>query len=155
MSTDNKSNKVYRVIIFILSCLVIVLIANNFEQKKELKPVVEEIQITEAIILKVLRDVAVRFERHDDLNGDGKSNCIDAAIMFYEMFPDRKKVRIVSNYSINHTFNYVLINGKWISIEPQAHYARDPSYLMENVWKEDYDRRKDIDETHLWSKFAK
>jgi len=78
-----------------------------------------------------------------DVNKDGLYNCIDAAVLFYQYYPDRSKVTIITNVNpntgMNHLFNAVLINGSWITIEPQAYATGYSSYWMKDVWGNKYD----------------
>ncbi|MCL2208965.1 MAG: hypothetical protein FWC19_10115 [Treponema sp.] len=78
-----------------------------------------------------------------DVNRDGLYNCIDAAVLFYQYYPDRSKVSIIINVNpktgMNHLFNAVLINGSWIAIEPQAYATNHRSYWMKDIWGNQYD----------------
>jgi len=85
--------------------------------------------------------VSERLTNKEDVNGDGLVNCIDAAVMFYELFQDKSKVTITLNYNtpkMNHLFNTVNINGTWRAIEPQAYWANKASFYMQDVWGSDY-----------------
>ena len=89
----------------------------------------------------VLWKVSERLTNKEDVNGDGLVNCIDAAVIFYELFPDKSKVTITLNYNtpkMNHLFNTVNINGTWRAIEPQAYWANKASFYMQDVWGSDY-----------------
>jgi len=91
---------------------------------------------------KTLRSVAENFMRIDT-NGDGLHNCIDAAILFYQYYPDKSKVCIVLNRNpntgMNHLFNWVSTDGVWEAIEPQAYISNHSNYLMRAVWGSQYD----------------
>ena len=93
-------------------------------------------------IEQTLRVVSQKW-KSNDVNRDGLYNCIDAAVLFYQYFPDRSKVSIIINVNqktgMNHLFNAVLINGSWIAIEPQAYVINHRSYLMKDVWGNQYD----------------
>jgi len=95
-----------------------------------------------ANIEQTLRIVAQKWNS-TDVNRDGLYNCIDAAVLFYQHYPDRSKVTIIinvnSNTGMNHLFNAVLINGSWIAIEPQAYATNYSSYWMKDVWGNKYD----------------
>jgi len=95
-----------------------------------------------ANIEQTLRVVAQKW-KSTDVNRDGLYNCIDAAVLFYQYYPDRSKVSIIINVNpktgLNHLFNAVLINGSWIAIEPQTYATNRKSYWMKDVWGEEYD----------------
>jgi hypothetical protein len=107
-----------------------------------------------------MEKVAVEMRRKVDVNHDGLTNCIDAAILFYQYFPDKSRVTIELNYNpttnMNHLFNCVLVNGFWRAIEPQARFKGwSQSYWMADVWGKEYDRQYNFDETDKWKKYAK
>jgi hypothetical protein len=93
-----------------------------------------------------------------DVNGDGKVNCIDAAVLFYRAFPYHDDVRIVqntnSNTGMNHLFNYVRINGEWQAVEPQSLIQGYGTWDMHNVWGGRYDARYDMDATMEYMKYV-
>jgi len=95
-----------------------------------------------ANIEQTLRVVSQKW-KSNDVNIDGLYNCIDAAVLFYQHYPDRSKVSIIINVNprtgMNHLFNAVLINGSWIAIEPQAYATNHRSYWMKDVWGNQYD----------------
>jgi len=78
-------------------------------------------------IEETLQRVARAMRANTDVNGDGKVDCIDAAVLFYQWFPNKNEVRIMLNRNtatgMNHLFNAVLIDGVWTAIEPQATFA--------------------------------
>jgi len=82
-----------------------------------------------ANIDQTLRIVANKFRQKVDVNSDGKTNCIDAAVTFYKYYPDKSKVCIMINNNpktgLNHLFNCVFTDGVWKAIEPQAYYSND------------------------------
>ena len=94
-------------------------------------------------IMTSLRKVAKDLENRVDVNGDGKTNCIDAAVKFYKYYPDKSKVDISVNRNpktgMHHLFNIVLIDGVWRAIEPQAVFTNHRSYFMRDVWGTKYD----------------
>jgi len=93
-------------------------------------------------IEKTLKIVAEKWET-SDVNGDGKINCIDAALLFYMYYPDKDYVRIIGNNNeindFHHLFNAVLINGFWWGIEPQTYAYEEGSYWMKDAWEDIYD----------------
>jgi len=111
-----------------------------------------------ANIEQTLRVVAQKWEK-TDVNRDGLYNCIDAAVLFYQYYPDRSKVSIITNVNpktgMNHLFYAVLINGKWIAIEPQAYAANRRSYWMKDVWGEEYDNAYNRAALDTYSRYVK
>jgi hypothetical protein len=91
-----------------------------------------------------------------DMNHDGKFNCIDRAIQFYNAYPIRDDVRIVVNHNehtgLNHLF--VFVAGK--AIEPAAFL--EPQYVngdglavgVADYWGDQYDPAYDRDVTDYW-----
>jgi len=94
-----------------------------------------------------------------DINGDGKINCIDAAILFYKYYPNND-VRIIININkkteFYHLFNAVFINGIWQEIEPQAFESlfTIQSYKLNEVWGDLYDCSLNFDVTKEFSMYA-
>jgi len=111
-----------------------------------------------ANIERTLRRVAENWKR-TDVNGDGLFNCIDAAVLFYQYYPDRSKVRITVNRNprtdFHHLFNSVLINGVWTPIEPQSFYNNHTNYLMGAVWGNKYDSSLNRDATSEYLRFVR
>ncbi|MCL2809179.1 MAG: hypothetical protein FWD24_03825 [Treponema sp.] len=109
-------------------------------------------------IQDTLQKVANDLNRKVDVNGDKLINCIDAAVLFYQYYPDRSKVRIMWNLNhntgMNHLFNAVLIKGTWTSIEPQAKW-NNHSHWMPDVWGSQYDPKKNVDATQIYLKYVK
>jgi len=99
---------------------------------------------------RTLRLVAENFMRID-VNGDGKHNCVDAAVLFYQYYPNKNNVRIALNRNLktgmNHLFNYVFTDGVWEAIEPQAYSSNHSNYLMRAVWGSQYDNSYNRDVT--------
>jgi len=109
-------------------------------------------------IQKKLAYVAGELRKDRDVNGDGLVNCIDAAVLFYSSFPDKSKVRIMRNINpatgMNHLFNAVLLNGKWVVCEPQAVMQGYTDTWNMSVWGTMYDAKYDTDETDIWRVFS-
>jgi len=84
-------------------------------------------------IRDTLYKVAKKFNADEDANGDGETNCQDAAIWFYLMYPYREEVKITVNNRLHHAFNTVKIGGIWRCIEPQA-FVMPKTYFMEDNW---------------------
>ena len=86
-----------------------------------------------ANIDKTLRLVAENWKKND-VNGDGLHNCIDAAVLFYQYYPNKNKVCIEINRNpktgMYHLFNCVFTDGVWKAIEPQAYANNHSNYFM-------------------------
>jgi len=111
-----------------------------------------------------LEQVDYAMRRPIDVNGDGLINCIDAAVLFYQHYPDDKKyVGIILNYNpstgFNHLFNVVWLNNTWIGIEPQAYYLEGwftKSYFMRDFWPSSlYDFTINEDQTDKYTKYVR
>jgi hypothetical protein len=93
-----------------------------------------------------------------DVNGDWLHNCIDAAVLFYQYYPNKSNVRIVLNRNpkteMNHLFNYVFTDGVWEAIEPQAYCNNHSNYLMRAVWGSKYDNTYNCDVTSEYIRYA-
>jgi len=89
-----------------------------------------------------------------DVNKDGEHNCIDAAVLFYQYYPDKSKVCIESNKNpntgMNHLFNCVLTDGVWKAIEPQAYATNQSNYYMAAIWGSEYDNSYNRDVTSYY-----
>jgi uncharacterized protein YgiM (DUF1202 family) len=115
------------------------------------------------LIEDALWKVSAGLNNKRDMNGNGKSNCEDAAIMFYMYYAgDKKDVRIMVNNNaktdMNHAFNSVMINGVWRTIEPQAYNANWGSrhiYFMQDIWGKQYDASLDKDAWAQYGRFVK
>ena len=79
---------------------------------------------TTTMINQTLSQVSRDLNRRVDVNRDRLINCIDAAVLFYQYFPNKEIVRIYVNRNpatdMHHLFNLVLIDGTWRAIEPHA-----------------------------------
>jgi hypothetical protein len=110
-------------------------------------------------IVIALNEVSRQMNRNIDVNKDGLTNCIDAAIIFYQAFADKSKVCIEVNYNpgqdMHHLFNCVFIDGNWRAIEPQAYWKNHTSYYMRDVWGIQYDSSKNRDVTEEYLKYVK
>jgi hypothetical protein len=105
--------------------------------------------------------VAEDFKNKKDVNHDMLVNCIDAALLFYQYYPDKSKVCIELNYNtttkFNHLFNCVLVDGIWRAIEPQtyAYVTGRKSYWMKDIWGDKYDKQYNKDVTASYVRFVK
>lgn len=106
---------------------------------------------------RTLRLVAENWKKID-VNGDWLHNCIDAAVLFYQYYPNKSNVRIVLNKNpktgMNHLFNYVFTDGVWEAIEPQAYCNSYSNYLMRAVWGSKYDNSYDCDATYEYIRYT-
>ena len=106
-----------------------------------------------------LERTAADYKRGVDVNGDGLVNCIDAAVLFYQHFPDKSLVSITLNYNpatgMNHLFNAVNINGTWRAIEPQANVINARCYFMTTVWQDEYDYRLNRNVTNHYKRYVR
>jgi hypothetical protein len=111
-----------------------------------------------ANIDKTLKIVAEKWKM-TDVNGDGLHNCIDAAVLFYQYYPDKSKVCIELNNNpktgLNHLFNCVFTDGVWKGIEPQSYAINHSNYLMKPVWGSQYDNSYNRDVTNEYKKYVK
>jgi hypothetical protein len=112
-------------------------------------------------IRTTLWKVSADFSNNVDVNFDGQTNCIDAAVRFYQYFPDKDLVCILLNYNppkgMNHLFNGVFIDGAWRAIEPQAYYKNwtGNDFYMRVIWKDQYDSSLNKDVTQDYIKYVK
>jgi len=111
-----------------------------------------------ANIDKTLKIVAEKWKK-TDVNGDGLHNCIDAAVLFYQYYPDKSKVCIEvnrnSSKNFNHLFNCVFTDGVWKAIEPQAYASNYSNYLMWAAWENEYDVKYNRDVTAEYKKYVR
>jgi len=107
---------------------------------------------------RTLRLVAEKW-KSTDVNGDGLYNCIDAAVLFYQHYPDKSKVCIEVNRNsktdMHHLFNCVFTDGVWKAIEPQAYANNYSNYFMWSVWGNQYDNAYNRDVTSDYVKYVK
>jgi hypothetical protein len=131
--------------------------ANILSQQQFTRPVPNDI-VTDMIEV-TLRKVASELKRKVDVNGDKQTNCVDAAVLFYQYYPRKNEVCIELNYNtktgMNHLFNCVLIKGVWVAIEPQSAFGNKRSYYMRDVWKKEYDPAYNEDVTEQYRRFVK
>jgi len=115
--------------------------------------------VTEEIIWGTLRKAAKDLNNKADVNRDGETNCIDAAVLFYQYFPHKSLVTITENKNDKtgmwHLFNVVYINGVWKAIEPQAIWRKQRGYNMSDIWGKQYDSSLNRDQTKYYSKYVK
>ena len=111
-----------------------------------------------ANIERTLRLVAENWKKID-VNRDGLNNCIDAAVLFYQYYPDKNKVCISVNVNpktgMNHLFNCVFTDGVWKAIEPQTYAINHSNYLMWAVWGSRYDNSYNRDVTTDYLRYVR
>jgi len=110
--------------------------------------------------IEIAQHAVTRYMRAGhDVNNDGLTNCIDAAVIFYQYYPNKNRVRIIVNRnsdgSMHHLFNSVLTDGSWKYIEPQAYYKKYTSYWMTSVWKSEYNYRYNRDATSEYRRYVR
>jgi hypothetical protein len=114
---------------------------------------------TPELIERTMQTITRALKNGIDVNGDGLTNCIDAAVLFYQHYPDRSKVKIMQNINNNtgmkHLFVYILMNGVWTPLEPRAYYDGHKTYWMRPIWGSIYDSSKDNDVTYTFIKYVK
>jgi len=122
-------------------------------------PVVNQVDYTRSYIDRTLYRVAADLRNNVDVNFDKKINCIDAAVLFYQYYPDKRKVCIeVNKHPTNgfyHLFNCVKVDGVWKAIEPQAYWTNQKSYWVRDVWPQVYDVAFNQDVTNVYSIYAR
>ena len=101
------------------------------------------------VIDDVLESVAVDYILGADLDGDGETNCHDAAILFYNYFPYKDRLKIMQNTPMRHIFVAVLIGNVWYTIEPAAYAWGEKSYWMKDVWGKKYNDQWDNNATSV------
>ena len=110
-------------------------------------------------IVNTLWKVASDLDRKVDVNKDGKTNCIDAAVLFYQYYPDKSKVCIEGNKNpatgMNHLFNCEFTGGVWKAVEPQAYVGGVHPYWMWQEWGSQYDNTFNKDMTQAYIKYVK
>jgi len=114
---------------------------------------------SDRMTIDTLRKVAQRLRSGIDVNSDGMTNCIDAAVLFYQYYPDKDRVCIELNVNpttgMNHLFNCVYMGGNWIAIEPQARWYGNAPYRMQEHWGSVYDRSLNKDVTVDYLRYVK
>lgn len=110
---------------------------------------------TDDKIWTTLTKVSNDLNRKKDVNGDGFINCIDAAVLFYQYYPD--ECFITWNHkseSFNHLFNTILYDGVWRCIEPQTVWKNYAGPFMLDVWGKQYDSSYNEPATEKYKKYA-
>jgi hypothetical protein len=106
----------------------------------------------------MIRDTLAKTVRQvRDVNKDGLVNCIDYAVVFWELFPDKHAITISYNENVGgvaHLFNVVYTSGRWRAVEPQAGRHKDRGFWMRDYWGSRYSPSENIDYTHHWKRYA-
>ena len=164
---QTHSSKIHRtahwLVFGFIAAVVLSIIGLNWysgkQADKNFKWLLSEKMTDDQKIRETLKKVAIGLDEHTDVNGDELVNCIDAALLFYDMYPLRDNVTITVNKNnvtgMNHLFNTVLIDGMWRAIEPQAARTNQKSYWMKDIWGNRYDRSKNINVTSDYLKYLK
>jgi hypothetical protein len=158
----NALTVVIALIVGVLGVLAVIgLVRQEKERAERLRPKPTTVQTvkpatTDSKVNKALQAVK---DNYRDVNGDGLLNCIDAAVLFYQYYPNKNEVTIELNYNIstglNHLFNVVNFNGTWRAIEPQNGVTRQSSYFMKDVWGSKYDPAYNKDVTREYIKYVR
>jgi hypothetical protein len=77
-----------------------------------------------------------------DMDGDGLRNCIDYAIQFYNIYPDRNKVRIIHNDNKETGWSHLFVSVDGIMVEPSAYLDKtniEKWFGMSKFWGAEYD----------------
>jgi len=137
--------------VFVLALLVVAFVlfacimgVRDAYKGKQIKPKpAQTVFNTDTVENKVDRALSKVAANYKDVNGDGLVNCIDAAVLFYQYYPNKNEVTIELNYNtytgLNHLFNVVNFNGTWRAIEPQGKINNHKSYFMRDIWGSVYD----------------
>ena len=156
-SIGNGWNFAYILLVLIILSIVGCLIYNDYKVKQILG-MPQDIPPS-PLILNALDKVTIAMQSKTDMNNDGLINCIDAALVFYKVYPYRDNVRIIVNKHpdgrMHHLFNAVLIDGDWHFIEPQSAYKKQRKYWIGNVWGDKYDRKYNRDATDEYRRYLK
>jgi len=162
---DQKRNRNRHVGFAFLCAVFIGLAVYGWFQRQELRKDSADInpltQTETNEVMVTLNRVSKALDNGADVNHDGLINCIDAAILFYQFYPERDRVSIASNRNKKkdffHAFNYIRAkqDGLWYPIEPQAVWSNLPSFWMDKVWGNKYDQTIDLNTTDEYVKFVK
>jgi len=127
----------------------ILLAKDNFKVKSS-----HSLAETYTAIEDTLVIVAARFALKYDEDRDGFVDCHDSTISFYNFYPYKDEVRILSNVNKDtnmcHAFVAVLIGNEWKTIEPFAWYGfpKGTPYFMKDYWGKKYNPKYDVEETN-------
>lgn len=106
-----------------------------------------------------LSQVSRKLQGKADVNNDRLTNCIDAAVLFYQYYPNKNDVCIMLNRNskteMNHLFNVVRIDGNWRAVEPQSYWLGYRNYWMRDVWKQKYDYTLNRDVTQDYLRYVR
>ena len=150
----------YAVILAILIALSIHLW--KYTHRYDTPPPTATITIAQKTHIKIdttLKHVAIDLRNHADVNDDGLTNCIDAAVLFYKYYPEKNNVAIMWNHNptnkFSHLYNAVRDHDGWYSVEPQTLYTGRTSYNMTDTWGSQYNIKYNTDVTEEYKKYVK
>jgi hypothetical protein len=108
---------------------------------------VAPIRIKEIDTLEPIRET-LRRVYNTDMDNDGKISCIDYTIQFWNIYPNRDKVKVIWNKNkpyMNHLF--IMIDD--LAVEPQAYINPKPDkwFSMSKYWGSSYDPQYNLDVT--------
>jgi hypothetical protein len=84
-----------------------------------------------------------------DMDNDGKINCVDYTIQFYQYYPNRNDVRII--WSDNKNFNHLFVRVNGTDVEPGAYLRKSNTekwFGMKKFWGDIYDPSYNRDVTN-------
>ena len=103
-------------------------------------------------VINIVRIINLMQGEELDINNDGKSNCIDYAIMFRILYGS--DARLIQNYNqstgMNHLFIIIRSNGFVWEVEPRGTVNE---WQMNEVWGRQYDRSYNRDVTDRYRQY--
>jgi hypothetical protein len=85
-----------------------------------------------------------------DMNSNGRVDCVDYTLQFYQYYPDRSKVRIMYNHNLKTDWAHLFVRVDGIDIEPGAYLRKSNTekwFGMQKFWGDVYAPRYDVDMT--------
>jgi hypothetical protein len=82
-----------------------------------------------------------------DMNGDGKINCIDYTLQYWQYYPNQDYIRIIWNNNPYNGFNHLFVYMLEVPVEPQGGVYNGNMHV---VWGDRYDPKYDRDVTDLF-----
>jgi hypothetical protein len=130
------TNSAYRK--FIAFVVILVLLVIGYAVKVNVNKV-RRMENTPDIVWQTIEQVNSKIY---DINKDGKINCQDYAIMFYNLYPYTMKLIFINDNSktgMNHAFIAVKLKDEgWVSVESKPNGSK--SYSVKDVWGSKYNK---------------
>jgi len=168
----NSGHNVNFAFLVVLGVIAVIVLVNWYQDKKYLKrytenqhyefdwgvePTTSVPKVDRSPIVLTLQKVSADLQSSVDVDGDGDTNCVDAAVLFYKYYPNKSDVCIIVNKhptnGFHHLFNGVKIDGVWKAIEPQAIYGNRTSFYMSDIWLSKYDKQYNVDVTSKYKEY--